>query len=40
MADIIFTFYLILLGGYGYMTYSKRCEKLRFELWKRGVWFG
>lgn len=38
IADIIFTAYIVLLAGYVYVTYSKKCDDLRFKLWKRGIW--
>jgi len=40
MADIIFTIYLLLLGGYTYVTYSKRFADMRFKMWMRGMWLG
>nr|DAT84904.1 MAG TPA: hypothetical protein [Caudoviricetes sp.] len=38
IADIIFTAYIVLLAGYVYVTYSKKYDDLRFNLWKRGIW--
>lgn len=38
IADIIFTVYIVLLAGYVYVTYSKKYDDLRFNLWKRGIW--
>lgn len=37
IADIIFTAYIVLLAGYVYVTYSKKYDDLRFNLWKRGI---
>lgn len=34
MADLIFVAYILAVIGYGYFAFSRKCENLRFKVYK------